>query len=254
MPAPVVRLSGIIFIVLAFAGVAFAADVAATLTADGFDYPVGKPDGEGYYRSRGYRAHGHLGEDWNGRRGGDSDLGDPVYCVAHGVVVFAQNFGHGWGNVVIVRHAYEEGGRQKLVDSLYAHLDRILVRYGQQLRRGQQLGTIGTGGGLYEAHLHLEMRKDIRVGMARHQYAEDDSVYWSPVDFINARRRLKSATSVAAVPLNTFAVYNEAVGSSAATRGFRLPGQSGIVPAGGRNPAGWTPDRFEDLRKPGVPR
>jgi hypothetical protein len=248
------RLISLIFCLAWFSCIAPAADVAATLTADGFDVPVGKPDGGGYYRSRGYRAHGHLGEDWNGRRGGDTDLGDPVFSVAHGVVVFAQNFGHGWGNVVIVRHAYEEGGRQRLVDSLYGHLERILVRYGQQLRRGQQLGTIGTGGGLYEAHLHLEMRKDIRVGMARHQFAEDDSVYWSPVEFINAHRRLKPATSVAAVPLNTFVAFDETVGAAATSHAFRLPGQSGSVPGTGRNPAGWTPDRFEDLRKPGMRR
>ena len=64
---------------------------------------------------------------------------------------------------MIVRHAYEEGGRTKFADSLYGHLDQIHVREGQRLRRGQQLGTIGTGGGLYEAHLHLEIRKNLRV-------------------------------------------------------------------------------------------
>src|SRR5688500_6139011 len=98
---------------------------AATFLANGFDLPVGKPDGEGYYKARGYRPNGHLGEDWNGKGGGDTDLGDPVYSCAHGVVVYAQNFGHGWGNVVIIRHVYEEGGQQKHVDSLYGHLDQI---------------------------------------------------------------------------------------------------------------------------------
>lgn len=183
------------------------ADVAATLVADGFDFPVGKPDGEGYYRARGYRANGHLGDDWNGKGGGDTDLGDPVYSVAHGVVVFAQSFAHGWGNVVIVRHAYSEGGRTKFADSLYGHLDRILVREGQQLRRGQPLGTIGTGGGLYSAHLHLEIRKDLRVGMARHRFPNDERTYFNPMDFINAHRQLKPTASVAAVPLNTFVPF-----------------------------------------------
>jgi len=224
-----------------------AADVATTLMADGFDIPVGKPDGVGYYRSRGYRANGHLGEDWNGKGGGNTDLGDPVYSVAQGVVVFAQNFAHGWGNVVIVRHAYEEGGRQKLVDSLYGHLDRILVRNGQQLRRGQQLGTIGTGGGLYEAHLHLEMRKDIRVGMARHLFPKDDSVYFSPVDFINAHRHLKPGVSVASVPLNCFVAFDSTGEGPAAPQEFQLPGSP-------KNPAGWKPDRYGDLRKAGTPR
>lgn len=182
-------------------------DVLGTLLADGFDFPVGKPDAEGYYRARGYRANGHLGDDWNGKGGGNTDLGDPVYGIAHGVVVFAQNFGHGWGNVVIVRHAYEEGGQTKFADSLYGHLDQIHVRENQQLRRGQQLGTIGTGGGLYDAHLHLEIRKDLRVGMARHRFPKDEKVYFSPVDFINAHRRLKPSAGVVAVPANTFVPF-----------------------------------------------
>ena len=224
--------------------VAPGADVAATLTADGFDIPVGKPDGDGYYRSRGYRANGHLGEDWNGKRGGDTDLGDPVYSIAHGIVVFAQNFGHGWGNVVIVRHAYEEGGRQKMVDSLYGHLDRILVRDAQQLRRGQQFGTIGTGGGLYPAHLHLEMRKDIRVGMARHRFAKDDTVYWSPVEFIAAHRRLSPVANVAAVPMNTFVVFDATQENEAASAGLGLPGLSAAPKAG----------RSGELQKPAASR
>lgn len=58
---------------------------------DGFDFPVGKPDGKGYYRSRGLRLKSprHMGEDWNGNGGGNTDLGDPVYSVGHGVVTYA---------------------------------------------------------------------------------------------------------------------------------------------------------------------
>jgi murein DD-endopeptidase MepM/ murein hydrolase activator NlpD len=229
-----------LFLCLAlFPCLAHGADVAATLMADGFDAPVGKPSGEGYYLSRGYRANGHLGEDWNGKGGGNTDLGDPVYAIAHGVVVFAENFAHGWGNVVIVRHAYEEGGQRKFVDSLYGHLDRILVRDGQQLKRGQQLGTIGTGGGLYEAHLHLEMRKDIRVGMARHRFPHDDTVYLSPVEFIAAHRRLKPSVSVAAVPMHTFVAFDATAESD----------------AGSQSPGGGVPVQKNgaDLRKPVKP-
>ena len=216
----------ILFLILCLAlsqRIARAGDVVATLAADGFDFPVGKPDAEGYYRARGYRPGGHLGEDWNGNGGGNTDLGDPVYAIAHGVVVFAQNFGHGWGNVVIVRHAYEEGGHVKFADSLYGHLDRILVREGQSLKRGQQLGTIGTGGGLYSAHLHLEMRKDIRVGMAQHRFPHDDTVYFSPVDFINAHRHLKPSVSVAAVPMNTFVAFDSTAEGATAAKGTDAP-------------------------------
>ena len=75
---------------------------------DGFDFPVGKPDGNGYYRSRGLRVKSprHMGEDWNGNSGGNSDLGDPVYSVGHGVVTYAADARGAWGKVVIVRHAF----------------------------------------------------------------------------------------------------------------------------------------------------
>ena len=223
-----------------FAGSVFAADVAGVLVADGFDAPVGRPSGAGYYLSRGYRANGHLGEDWNGKGGGDTDLGAPVFSVAHGIVVFAQDYGHGWGNVVIVRHVYEENGVQKYVDSLYGHLDRITVSKGQLLRRGSQLGTIGTGGGLYPAHLHLEMRKDIRVGMARHRFPQDDQVYWSPVAFMTAHRRMRPGTAVAMVPMNTFVAPD---GAGVAEKGIKLPVlPQGMVLPPVRKPAG-TPKR-----------
>jgi hypothetical protein len=126
--------------------------------------------------------------------------------------------------VVIVRHVFEERGEQRIVDSLYGHLDRILVRYGQQLRRGQVVGTIGTGDGRYEAHLHFEIRKDIRVGLARHRFPQDDRVYYSPADFIKARRRLRPVVTVAAVRMNTFADYaGEATLPAQVATAFRVP-------------------------------
>src|SRR5436853_7410279 len=94
-------------------------DTAFTKLADGFDFPVGKPDAQGYYKARGFRSHGHLGEDWDGIGGGDTDLGDPVYCIGEGIVVFARDCHMGWGNVIIIRHSYREGGMIKNVDSIY---------------------------------------------------------------------------------------------------------------------------------------
>ena len=42
---------------------------ALTRLADGFDFPVGKPNADGYRISRGFTPHGHLGEDWVGQGG-----------------------------------------------------------------------------------------------------------------------------------------------------------------------------------------
>lgn len=178
------------------------------LPADGFDYPVGPPDGRGYYLARGFRANGHLGEDWNGRGGGNTDLGDPVYAAAHGVVVFSKDQREGWGNVVIIRHAYRESsGRIQYVDSLYGHLDRRQVALHETVRRGQQIGTIGTNRGMYWAHLHFEIRKNLNIGMNRAEFARNGSNYHSPSPFIAGRRRIQTEFRPVRIPVNTYGEF-----------------------------------------------
>jgi murein DD-endopeptidase MepM/ murein hydrolase activator NlpD len=177
--------------------------------ADGFDLPVGKSDGQGYYKARGFQSQGHLGEDWDGIGGGDTDLGDPVYCIGDGVVVFARDCHLGWGNVVIVRHAYRDGYAIRNIDSLYGHLQKILVRPGQTVRRGQQIAAIGNAHGLYDAHLHLEIRKNLEIGMSRDKFAKDLSNYYDPSQFILSHRHLQGAGGTR-VAMNTF-VYDSQI-------------------------------------------
>lgn len=181
-----------------------------TRLADGFDIPVGKPDGAGYYVYRGFSPYGHLGEDWNGNGGGNTDEGDPVYSIAHGVVVFSEDYRRGWGNVVIVRHAYREtNGQIAFIDSLYGHLKVRSVKVGQQVTRGQLLGTIGCGPyRMYAAHLHFEIRKDLRVGMRRDLYPKTYTTYHHPRNFISTRRRLRLEDRLVRVPINTFQKSN----------------------------------------------
>jgi murein DD-endopeptidase MepM/ murein hydrolase activator NlpD len=184
---------------------------AFTRLADGFDFPVGKPDGQGYYKARGFRPNGHLGEDWDGLGGGNTDLRHPVCSIGDGVVVFARDVHLGWGNVVIVRHAFREAGVIKNVDALYGHLHNILVRPGQSVARGQQIATIGTAHGVYDAHLHFEVRKNIGIGMSRAAFRRDFSNYYDPTKFVLSHRRLQTARRTYAIAMNTFthdAKYN----------------------------------------------
>lgn len=179
-------------------------DFAQVRLADGFDFPVGKPNGDNYYKARGYRPNAHLGEDWNGGPG-DSDIGLPVFSIGGGIVVLARDVRLGWGNVVIVRHAYLEGGRVAYIDSLYGHLNDITVAEGQTVLRGQKVGTIGNCRGRYDAHLHFEIRKNLAIGMNRAQFARDFSNYFDPTRFIEDRRALPTGPGVTNVALNTFA-------------------------------------------------
>jgi murein DD-endopeptidase MepM/ murein hydrolase activator NlpD len=182
----------------------FSGDTAFLKLANGFDFPVGKPEAQGYYKARGFRSGGHLGEDWDGVGGGDTDLGDPIYSIGDGVVVFARDCHMGWGNVVIVRHAYKEGGAIKNIDSLYGHLDSILVQRGQRVARGEKIATMGAAHGLYDAHLHLEIRKNITIGMSRDAFAHDFSNYYDPSQFILSHRNLQTGARTYRVAMNTF--------------------------------------------------
>jgi murein DD-endopeptidase MepM/ murein hydrolase activator NlpD len=201
---------------LAAATASAAAPQARVNLADGFDFPVGKPNADGYYKSRGLRLRSpqHFGEDWNGRGGGDSDLGDPVYAIADGIVTLAANVRTGWGNVVLTRHAFRDpaSGQVKYIDTLNGHLDKIMVRTGQVIKRGQQIGTIGTNFGMYPAHLHFEIRHNIHIGMMRNNVPSDLVNWADPTQFINKYRKLNREWRPVAVPTGTYKDYNGAKG------------------------------------------
>jgi murein DD-endopeptidase MepM/ murein hydrolase activator NlpD len=102
-------------------------------------------------RSRyGYRGEGpgvgryHYGLDLRAVRG------EPVYSAGAGVVADAGAAG-AYGRFVRVEHG---GG----LESFYAHLDRILARRGDSVRRGQVIGLAGSTGNATGPHLHFELR------------------------------------------------------------------------------------------------
>lgn len=154
------------------------------MIADGFDYPVGKPDAKGYYNAQTFGKNRHLGDDWNGVGGGNSDLGDPVYCIANGEVIFAGDNGYSWGNVIRVVHHLPDGTK---IESLYAHCDTMLVEEGAWIAKGTQIGTIGTADGYYHAHLHFEIRDDLSLPIGP-GYSNNTEGYLDPTEFIKTHR------------------------------------------------------------------
>lgn len=182
--------------------------------ADGFDFPVGNADGRGGYvdKSTGKRYDGwkistqfaeeyslgiHPGEDWNGAGGGDTDLGQDVYAVANGRVVVAENFGRLWGNVVIVEHVFYENNEQRRIRSVYAHLQEIKVKSGEDIRRRQIVGSIGQDPEkLYPPHLHFELRWNASLPPTYWASSDGKDAAWvrehyaAPTEFINSHRKL----------------------------------------------------------------
>jgi murein DD-endopeptidase MepM/ murein hydrolase activator NlpD len=161
--------------------------LAGLPTATRFDFPIGSENGAFAYNAQPFTDNRHLGDDLNGIGGENSDLGDPVFAVADGEVIFANEAGPGWGNVIIVLHAYEENGSRKFVQSYYAHVETILVVPKQKVHRGEPIATIGTADGKYWAHLHFEMR-EFSAPFIGPGYREDTRGWINPSAFIAAHR------------------------------------------------------------------
>ncbi len=181
--------------------------------ADGFDFPFGNGDGGGSYNDKatGKRHDGwyvathfaetyslgiHPGEDWNGSGGGNTDLGQDVFAVANGRVVFAANCGRLWGNVIVIEHAFYENHERKKIRSLYAHLQKIKVRADDVVHRRQQIATVGQDPEkLFNAHLHLELRWDESLAPTYWPTSDHKDVSWvqehyaEPSVFIKSHRQ-----------------------------------------------------------------
>ncbi len=162
-------------------------DLVSLPTATRFDFPLGSENGALVYNAQPFTQNKHLGDDLNGIGGENSDLGDPIYAVADGRVLFAHEGGPGWGKIIILIHAYRENGERKYVQSYYAHIERMFVAPPQIVRRGQQIATVGTADGRYLAHLHFEMREFVTpfVGPG---YRTDTRGWLNPSEFISRHR------------------------------------------------------------------
>ena len=173
-------------------------ELASLPTATRFDFPLGSENGALAYNAQPFTENKHLGDDLNGIGGENSDLGDPIFAVADGRVSLARDGGAGWGNVIIILHAYEENGERKYVQSYYAHLGMMLVAPRQDVHRGEQLGTVGTGNGQYFAHLHFEMREFVTSFLGP-GYRADTRGWLNPTEFI-AKHRGAPADDVGRIP------------------------------------------------------
>lgn len=89
------------------------------------------------------KARHHNGIDVSARKG------TPVLASGDGTIVFA-GYRSSYGKLVEIEHA--QG-----VVTRYAHLDKFVVKKGQQVEAGQKVGTVGTTGRVTGPHLHFEV-------------------------------------------------------------------------------------------------
>ncbi|MCT4594223.1 MAG: peptidoglycan DD-metalloendopeptidase family protein [Anaeromicrobium sp.] len=88
----------------------------------------------------------HTGIDVEG------EIGYGVIAAEKGVVIESKVLG-GYGNTIIIMH------NDKIV-TLYSHLTDMLVKEGEQVEKGQIIGTLGKTGMATRPNLHLEVRND----------------------------------------------------------------------------------------------
>ena len=88
----------------------------------------------------------HAGIDFG------APFGAPVYAVSDGRVDYAGYRG-GYGRYVRIQHG---GG----LGTGYGHMSRIAVANGQNVRRGQIIGYVGTSGLSTGPHLHYELYRN----------------------------------------------------------------------------------------------
>lgn len=100
----------------------------------------------------GYRIHPiyktriyHWGMDFSAPKG------TPIYATGNGRVVESGSE-RGYGNQVVINHGYGYKTR-------YAHMQKINVRRGQKVKRGDVIGYVGSTGSSTGPHLHYEVEK-----------------------------------------------------------------------------------------------
>lgn len=100
-----------------------------------------------------FRFTSPFGMRW-GRMHNGTDFaaahGTPIYATADGVV-YSAGWGQGYGKLVKIQHAFG-------IETRYAHMSKILVKAGQRVSRGQQIGAMGNTGRSTGTHLHYEVR------------------------------------------------------------------------------------------------
>lgn len=78
--------------------------------------------------------------------------GTEIYATGDGVIARADNTAQGYGNHVVINHGYG-------YETLYGHMTKFVVRVGQQVKRGQIIGFVGSTGLSTAPHVHYEVIK-----------------------------------------------------------------------------------------------
>ena len=124
----------------------------------------------------------HVGIDYNGPGGGNTDLGFDIFSVANGIVeklISWDGKSVGYGNHLFIRHELSPYLQKKygigVIYSHYAHLEAFRCFEGQEVTKGQVIAKLGKSG-TELGHLHLETRKP--TGRGYNDYPSTQPLDW----------------------------------------------------------------------------
>jgi murein DD-endopeptidase MepM/ murein hydrolase activator NlpD len=109
---------------------------------------------EGFYSMNGYGMRYHpVYHQMLFHEGLDiaNEIGTPVYATGDGVVENAGRTSAGLGIMLVINHGFG-------YTTVYGHLDRVLVRPGERVKRGALIARSGRTGIVTGPHLHYEVR------------------------------------------------------------------------------------------------
>tara|TARA_B000000609_G_C24113258_1_gene315229 strand:- start:13 stop:858 length:846 start_codon:yes stop_codon:yes gene_type:complete len=89
----------------------------------------------------------HAGMDFSAK------TGTPIYATGNGKVIRVRKSRKGYGNHVKIDHGYG-------YVTLYAHMQKYIVKKGQKVKRGEVIGYVGNTGKSVAPHLHYEVHKN----------------------------------------------------------------------------------------------
>lgn len=126
-------------------------------------YPLGKDNQDFLTRFYSAQEFGnptsygfHEGEDYNTKTGGDSDLGEPLYAVTNGKIVYYHNGSHpstGFGRHMVLQCETIKGTRWYH----YCHCQELTAQV-KEVKEGEVIGKLGKSGTTV-AHLHFSVFK-----------------------------------------------------------------------------------------------
>ena len=102
------------------------------------------------------RVISDFGSKPNGQQNDGMNIAVPegtaVKAAEDGVVIYAGNELKGYGNLLLVRHSHG-------CVTAYAHKSELLVKRGEQVKRGQVIAKSGQTGAVASPQVHFEIRK-----------------------------------------------------------------------------------------------